>query len=262
MSENNSSHRSLFPGQSAIVLGGTGAVGQVICRKLAESGLDVRFSYGSRLSKAEALAEEIRALGRNAEFSQVSLSDSESIRAFVAPGQNLVDTAGVAVYTAGPKIGQPFVGAVTDEEWTSAVHPDIDGHFVFAKSLIPLFRSRGEGSLVSVTTTATARYSPRDILSAAPKAAVELTVKAIAKEEGRFGIRANCVAPGLLTVGMGQHFLESEYSEAAADTMRRNLPLGKFGEAEDIAEAVVFLASRRANYITGQTLAVDGGWQI
>ena len=120
--------------------------------------------------------------------------------------------------------------------------------------------ARAEGSIVAVTTAATARFPVRDGLSSAPKAAVEALVRALAVEEGRYGVRANCVGPGMLTDGMAQRLIESgELDDRALEVTRGNIPLRRFGIAHDIAEAVCFLASSRAGFISGQKLDVDGG---
>jgi NAD(P)-dependent dehydrogenase (short-subunit alcohol dehydrogenase family) len=103
----------------------------------------------------------------------------------------------------------------------------------------------------------------RDGLSAAPKGAVEALVRGLAAEEGRFGIRANCVGPGMLTDGMAQRLIASgSLDDRALDAARARIPLRRFGTADDIAEAVCFLASDRAGFISGQKLDVDGGFGV
>ena len=127
---------------------------------------------------------------------------------------------------------------------------------------LPHLRST-EGSVVAVTTAATARYPVRDGLSSAPKGAVEALVRGLAAEEGRYGVRVNAVGPGMLTDGMAARLISSgELSEEALAVARRNIPLRRFGTATDIAEAVCFLASDRAGFISGQKLDVDGGYSV
>ena len=258
----NDPGRYCFDGKAAVVLGGTGALGEAICRLLAAHGLDIAFSYGTNRAKAEALRRDLLAADCQASAAPVDLSNPASIAAFVESAASRHGPLGVAVYAAGPDLGQPFLGQIPLDVWQATVHADIDGFFAFAKAVLPIFKQGGGGSIVAVTTTAVGRYAVRDALSAVPKAAVELIAKAIAKEEGRFGIRANCVAPGMLAAGLGQRMLDTEYAGTAAEIIRRNIPLQRFGDAQDIAEAVLFLCSQASRYVTGQVLAVDGGWQI
>ena len=139
---------------------------------------------------------------------------------------------------------------------------DAAGFFNVVQPALPHLRTV-EGAVVAVTTAATARFPVRDGLSSAPKAAVEAMVRGLAAEEGRYGVRVNAVGPGMLTDGMAARLIASgELSEEALAITRRNIPLRRFGNATDIAEAVCFLASDRAGFISGQKLDVDGGWGV
>ena len=139
---------------------------------------------------------------------------------------------------------------------------DASGFFAVASPALPHLR-QSEGSIVAITTAATRRYPVRDGLSSIPKAAVEAAVRGIAAEEGRFGVRANTVGPGMLVDGMAERLMASgDLDESALDAARANIAMRRFGSADDIAEAVCFLASARAKFITGQHLDVDGGFTI
>ena len=140
------------------------------------------------------------------------------------------------------------------------VELEINGFFNTVQAVLPFIRV-SKGSIVAVTTAATDRYPIRDGLSASPKAAVEMLIRGLAAEEGKYGVRANAVGPGMLSEGMAEELIaRGEYSQQDLDIATRNIPLSRFGNASDIAEAVCFLASERANYISGQILNVDGGY--
>jgi NAD(P)-dependent dehydrogenase (short-subunit alcohol dehydrogenase family) len=246
----------------AFVTGGSGGIGRAVTRELASAGADVAFTYFSNATAAQQLHEDVVALGRRCSSHQIDLRDSDASIALI---KEIVETYGAVhtlVHAAGPHVPMTHLSNVTPAEIRAQVESDLLTFFNAVHPLLPVLRE-SRGSIVAVTTVATARFPRRDGLSSVPKATVEAIVRALAGEEGRFGVRVNCVGPGMLTDGMASRLIESqELDEEALRITESNIPLGRFGTAIDVAHAVVFLASGRANYITGQKLDVDGGYAV
>jgi NAD(P)-dependent dehydrogenase (short-subunit alcohol dehydrogenase family) len=135
----------------------------------------------------------------------------------------------------------------------------VNGFFNIAKHTVPALREGGGGSITALLTAAVDRTVPTDALSATPKAAVSMMMRMLATEEAANGIRANGVGPGVIEGGMVLPMRDDSTTKALLDQAVAFTPLGRLGLVEEIAEAVVFLASSKASYITGQRLMVDGG---
>ena len=246
----------------AVVTGASGGLGAPIARMLAARGSDVALTYRSNADAAAALVDDIKALDRHARAWQLDLSDAEATRETMTEAAEHFGGIHTVVHAAGPHVSQLHLSRVDPARFKQHVDEEVVGFFNLVQPLLPALRE-SQGSIVAVTTAATHRYPIRDGLSAGPKAAVESVVRAIAAEEGKYGVRANCVGPGMLTDGMAARLIETgELDDAALEVTIRNIALRRFGEAADVAEAVCFLASDRARFITGQHLAVDGGYTI
>jgi NAD(P)-dependent dehydrogenase (short-subunit alcohol dehydrogenase family) len=246
----------------AIVTGGSGGIGSAICTELAGAGSNVVLTYRSNRQGAEAVAARIRKMGRIADVARLEIEDADQVRRLADETVAKHGSIHSAIYASGPPLPMKFIGKVTPPEWAYTFNVDVNGCFNLVWSVLPHFRTNGAGSFVAVTTSAVGRVPPRDILSAAPKAAIEMLLRGIAKEEGRFGIRANCVGPGWIDAGLGREAMTHELTPAVVEANKRGTPMRRFGKAEEVAMAAVFLASSKASFITGQSLAVDGGLQL
>jgi NAD(P)-dependent dehydrogenase (short-subunit alcohol dehydrogenase family) len=245
---------------AALVAGGSGGVGGEVCRMLAARGATVALSYRSRPEAAEATVAAIEADGGTAAAFQADLVDEASARALADAARERFGAIHTYVHAAGPPVHQLHLSRVEPALLRDHLEAEAAAFFNAVSPLLKDLRA-ARGSIVAVTTAATDRFAVRDGLSAVPKAAVELLVRGLAVEEGRFGVRANCVGPGMLEDGMAAGLIESgDIDGAALDAARANIPLRSFGTARDIAEAVCFLASDRARYITAQSINVDGGY--
>jgi NAD(P)-dependent dehydrogenase (short-subunit alcohol dehydrogenase family) len=190
------------------------------------------------------------------------LSDAGTVQILV---DELVAARGglhTVVNAAGAPIAQPYISQADPETFRGVIEGDLAGFFNLVHACLPHLRSDGGGSVVAITSAGLKRFPPGDILSVAPKAGIEALVRGIAREEGRYGVRANCVALGVIEAGMFLKLREAELDETWQEAAKANTPLRRFGTAEEVAEAAVFLASTRAGYITGQTLMLDGGYTI
>lgn len=209
----------------AFVAGGTGGIGSAIVRTLAARGSAAVFTYRARREAAQALADEVKGAVPLA----LDLTDEAATARAVTASAEAYGGIHTLVYAAGPHVPMRHLSRVSPAEYRAQLEADAVAFFNLAHPALPVLR-RSRGGIVAVTTVATRRFPVRDGLSSGAKGAVEAVARALAAEEGRYGVRVNCVAPGMLTDGIAGRLIDSgELNDEALAVTRRNIPLRRFG---------------------------------
>lgn len=255
----------MSPG-AVLVTGASGGIGGAVARRLADEFPDAPLVLGYRSTEPEDLARELGAeavrLAPGHADGDGDGNDDDEVASVIDGIASRHGGIRVLAHCAGPHVPMVHLSRIAPSEFRRQLEDDAVGFFAIVRPALEHLRAVA-GNVVVVTTAATTRYPVRDGLSAAPKGAVEQLVRGLAAEEGRFGVRVNCVGPGMLTDGMASRLISSgDLDERALEVTRGNIPLRRFGTAANIAEAVAFLASDRAGFISGQKLDVDGGYGV
>lgn len=246
----------------AFVAGGSGGIGAAIVRQLAKAGSDVVFTWYRNEAAAVALEKELASSGRRVQARQLALEKSESVGACLAEVRGSHGRLHSVIYAAGPATPINFVGSLSEKEWVDTFQFDTHACFNLVRAALPILKEQKGGSLTAVTTTQYSRHVPMSVLSSAPKAAIESLMQVAAREYGRYGVRANSVRSGWLDGGKFADGIGGQVADKAKQAIIASIPMGALGDPEDVANAVVFLSSREARYVTGEALSVDGGWKL
>ena len=250
----------LFPAGCAIVVGGSGGIGSAIALTLARHS-PVVVTWRNNHDAAQQVVAQIRSAGGEALACRVDSLDLHSIRQCLSDACREYGAIHTLVNAAGSNIRMRFIAELAVDEWTQVMNADANGFFHWVREVLPHLRHT-RGSVVQVSSIGLSRWPKQDVLSVAPKAAIEALIRGIAKEEGRYGVRANSIQLGVIDAGIFHRLKGTDFSEKWVEAARENTALKRFGSAEDIAEAVLFLASRQSAYTTGQSLCLDGGFAL
>jgi 3-oxoacyl-[acyl-carrier protein] reductase len=247
-------HRFSLDGKRAFVTGGSRGIGRAIAKGLAEGGADVAFSYRTQHHEADKVRAEIEALGRRALAFPMDVTDRTSVEAAARDAQAALGPISILVNNAGINKPTDF-DQVKDEDWDAILATNLKGPFICAQIFLPLLARAGGGSIVHIGSVSGQYGGPRTAHYAASKAGLISLAQVIARFGAQHKVRSNVVAAGLVASDMADAGMAAASVQKAAESIL----LKRLGTTADVADAVVFLASDAASYITAQTLNVNGG---
>lgn len=255
--ESRSQHDASSPqplaGQVAIVTGGTRGIGRAIVSALVRAGAHCVFTYVQNVEQAESLAAEAAGRGQQAKPFRLDVRDFDGAKTLIEETKAAFGRIDILVNNAGITRDRSLM-AMSRKEWDEVIDTDLTGVFNTTRAAIVTLLKQKSGSIVNVSSVSGVRPMPGQTNYAAAKAGVIGFTRSLARETAPYNVRVNAVAPG---------FIESDMTTQLTPAFREKaifqVPLGRFGAPEDVAQAILFLVSDDASYITGQVIQIDGG---
>lgn len=238
--------------KNALVTGGSRGIGRAVCIKLAASGNHIIINYRSNDAEAEKTAELVKEAGGTAELLKFDVADKAAIQTVLGtwiennkdkPIEILVNNAGIRK--------DNLMLMMPDSDWEDVLRTNLDSFFYITKLALPSMMFKKFGRIVNVVSLSGVKGMAGQVNYSASKAAVIGATKALAQEVARRGVTVNCVAPGFIKTDMTDDINEAQFQQV--------IPMKRFGEADEVAEVVAFLASKASSYITGEVINVNGG---
>jgi 3-oxoacyl-[acyl-carrier protein] reductase len=223
----------LLKDQVAIVTGGTKGIGKAICLLFAEQGAKVVANFSTDTEVAENLEKEVKSRGLSLDLFRADVTKSDQVKAMVE---------------------ETFVMLMSDEDWESLLRANLTSLFYCSRIVVRKMIPQRKGKIINISSISGMMGTPGQVNYAATKGGMISFTKSLARELGSFNIHVNAVAPGLI-----ESEVVSKMPKEKLETIIKSSSLGRVGKPEEVAQAVLFLASEHSNYITGQTIVVDGG---
>ena len=248
--------KSGLAGKVAIVTGGSRGIGRAIVETLAGEGVNVTFFFKGNQAAADEVVAAVLAAGGQATALQVDVSDAAACAAAVETVAERCERIDILVNNAGI-VRDNLMAAMEDEEISSVLNTNVGGVFNVTRPVIPFMMSQRAGRIINLSSVAGVKGGRGQANYAASKGAVDALTRALAVELSSRRILVNAVAPGVIETEMSQ-----QVRDLADDEVKSRILLKRYGQAQEVANAVTFLASDLATYITGQILYVDGGFKM
>lgn len=239
--------------RTSLVTGASKGVGRGIALGLARAGFDVVVNYNRDVVGAEATVDEIRSLGRQAWLARSNVGTMAEVTAMFETLRKQLASLDVLVNNAGVQTWKSLL-ELEEAEWDATIQTNLKGTFLCTQSAARWMKETGGGSIVNIGSGANKTPFPNLVDYCASKGGVDQLTRVAAVELGRYSIRVNCVAPGAIEIERTR-----KENPQYAKTWGAITPLGRVGQVDDVAQAVVFFADDASQFITGQTLYVDGG---
>ncbi|MDE0125191.1 MAG: 3-oxoacyl-ACP reductase FabG [Bryobacterales bacterium] len=239
--------------KSALVTGASKGIGKGIARRLGALGCDVAVNYHSDSKGAEEVVKAVRQDGRTAFSVQGSVAESAQVQRMFDTVLTRFERLDILVNNAGTQVWSPLLD-LREEDWDRVIDTNLKGCFLCTQLAARHMKDKGGGRIVNIGSGCNKVAFPNLVSYTASKGGMEQFTKVAAAELGRYGITVNCVAPGAILIGR-----TSREADDYAGQWSRLTPMGRVGYPRDVAEAVAFLCTDAAEFVSGQTLMVDGG---